>query len=295
MNVLIGTAIGDALGVFAESKPSDYEPLLNWDGSSYLGSDYHGLKPGQYSDDTQFSRALAQSLTECGGFDPVDVSKKYVELFTSNTIRGYGRTTKTAIDNLIAGKSYSESGVPESYGNGTFMRAQPIGLVFRKDLKSLIEVSTIDAKITHNSDEAVAGSLAIALLAAFIANKDENDFLKIIPELLPSSEVKNSFIHVSSLVNNPLISTSEALKLLGTHCDVRQSVPAVFYCYAKFDNYKDGARAIIRAGHDTDTHAAALCGLYGIKYGINHFDTYHLSNLEDIDDIWKLDRLLAKV
>src|SRR5258706_9659840 len=110
-NVLLGGAIGDALGVFAESKPADYPPLLAWDGKTFLGSEHHNLPPTCFSDDTQFSITIAQSLIDNHGFNPDDLAKRYVELFTSKTIRGYGKTTLMAVSNLMNGKHWSESGV----------------------------------------------------------------------------------------------------------------------------------------------------------------------------------------
>lgn len=50
-NTLLGAIIGDSLAVPFETRTSDDEFLLNWDEQSYIGSEYHGLKPGQYSDD----------------------------------------------------------------------------------------------------------------------------------------------------------------------------------------------------------------------------------------------------
>src|SRR5579864_2495502 len=106
-NALLGCAIGDALGIFAESKLPNYEPLVAWDGKSFLGSKHHDLKPGQYSDDTQMSIEVAESLIQ-HGFDPEDLSKRYVDWLTSGRARGYGKTTLLAVHNLMEGKHWSE-------------------------------------------------------------------------------------------------------------------------------------------------------------------------------------------
>ena len=132
-NVILGCAVGDGLGVPFEKKLANDPLLVGWDGKSFLGSEHHKLRPGEYSDDTQFSIQVAQSLIESKGFDPQDLADRYVELFTSQTIRGYGRTTLLAVTNLLSGKHWSESGVAGSYGNGTAMRAAPFGIYFRHD------------------------------------------------------------------------------------------------------------------------------------------------------------------
>jgi ADP-ribosylglycohydrolase len=61
-NVLLGTAIGDALGVPFESMLHTNPALEAWDGISFGDSEYHKLTAGQYSDDTQMSIIVAESL-----------------------------------------------------------------------------------------------------------------------------------------------------------------------------------------------------------------------------------------
>ena len=58
-NVLLGGAIGDALGVPFEKKQAIDPFLIGWDGKSFLGSSHHKLLPYQYSDDTQMSIMVA--------------------------------------------------------------------------------------------------------------------------------------------------------------------------------------------------------------------------------------------
>jgi ADP-ribosylglycohydrolase len=90
-NVLLGGAIGDALGVPFEKKLVDDPLLVNWDGRSFLGSEHHKLLPGQYSDDTQLSIEVAESLIANNGFNPDDLAARYVDWMVSGRARGWGR------------------------------------------------------------------------------------------------------------------------------------------------------------------------------------------------------------
>ena len=162
------------------------------------------LKPGQYSDDTQMSIEVAESLIK-NGFHPQDLSERYVEWLTSGRARGYGKTTLMAVHNLLEGKHWSQSGVPGSYGNGTAMRAAPFGVYFRDDLPMLIEACKIDSAITHASEEAEAGSIAIGLSAALAAQNDTDHLLDRIHKVLPDSKVKSIIYTLGSLVELPLI------------------------------------------------------------------------------------------
>jgi ADP-ribosylglycohydrolase len=291
-SVLLGGAIGDALGMPFESKPANNSFLLSWDQKSFLPSEHHRLKAGSFTDDSQFSQTVARSLIDNNDFNPDDLSKRYVELFTSNIIRGYGRTTLLAINNLIAGKHWSQSGVAGSFGNGTAMRAAPFGIYFRNDLSTLIKVATIDAQITHASDEAIAGSIAIALAAACAVNNDTDKLLERIYPYLPDSKVKSTIYILSSLLDAPNISPAFALAFLGTKADVRETVPCALYLFMKYDNYPQAVLAAINAGNDTDTTASIVGSLFGAKYGMRDIPSYWTDQVEDRDKLIILDSQL---
>lgn len=291
-NVLLGCAIADSLGVpFEKVLPNDPQ-LVNWDNKTFLGSEYHGLKPAQYSDDTQLSRCIVESLIACKGFDADDISKRYVELFLTNTIRGYGRTTKLAIDRLISGTHWSESGVLGSEGNGTAMRSSAFGVYFRNDLYSLMNVVKIDSAITHASPDAEGGALAMALAAAYAVNNDTHDLIDKICSKLPDSTIKNIIFSVKSLLSNSFISPEKALEILGTKANVKETVPSALYCFLRFKNYQEGVLAAIHAGFDSDTTAACVGSLFGARDGLKGIPPHWVEQVEDRDKLIILDSQL---
>jgi ADP-ribosylglycohydrolase len=81
-----------------------------------------------------------------------------------------------------------------------------------------------------------------------------------------------------------------ALRVLGTRANVRETVPAALYCFFKFNDYKEGAQAIIRSGGDTDTNCSIFCALYAAKGGA--FSDYHSQNIENKDKLMILDSQL---
>lgn len=291
-NVLLGTAIGDALGVPFEKKLSNFEGLVEWDGKTYLGSEHHKLAPGQYSDDTQMSLMVAESLIENHGFNPDDLATRYTDWLVSGRARGYGKTTLLAVQNLQNGKHWSESGVAGSTGNGTAMRAAPFGVYFRNDLYSLVNICKIDSAITHASEEAEAGSIAIALAAAYAVNDNLDNLLEKIWEKLPNSKVKSTIYSLGSLIDSEYISPEQSLRILGTKADVRETVPAALYCFLKFHNYHDAVVAAIKAGGDTDTTAAVVGALFGAKSGLKGVSDDIVKSVEDYTKLVELDSQL---
>jgi ADP-ribosylglycohydrolase len=291
-NVLLGTAVADALGVPFEKKLSNYQALIDWDGRTYLGSEHHKLLPGQYSDDTQMSLMVAESLIENHGFNPDDLADRYMDWLFSGRARGYGKTTLMAMQNLQAGKHWSQSGIAGSMGNGTAMRAAPFGVYFRNDLYSLVNICKIDSAITHASEDAEAGSIAIALAAAYAVNNETDNLLEKLWEKLPDSKVKSTIYSLDSLINSEYITPQQALRVLGTKADVRETVPAALYCFLKFDNYHEAVVAAIKAGGDTDTTAAIVGALFGAKLGMKAIDTDIAAKVEDADKLVELDSQL---
>jgi ADP-ribosylglycohydrolase len=289
-NVLLGTCIGDALGVPFETKLVNNPDLVKWDGKTFLGSEHHNLLPGQYSDDGQMSIMVAESLIKYG-FNPQDLSERYVDWIVSGRARGYGKTTLLAVHNLMEGKHWTKSGVPGSYGNGTAMRAAPFGVYFRDSLTDVINVCIADSQITHASEEAEAGSIAIGLAVAYAIHNDTDHLLDRIYPHLPDSKVKSVIYTLGSLVNAKHIAPSSALQVLGTKADVRQTVPAALYCFLKFNNYHDAVLAAIKAGGDTDTTAAIVGALFGAKLGMQGIDrSFYV--VEDFDRLVQLDNQL---
>ena len=290
-NVLVGGAIGDALGMPFETMLSNNELLTNWDGKTFLPSKHHKLQATQWTDDTQLSVIVAQSLIENSGFNPDDLSQKYVQWMFSGKARGFGNTTLMAMKNIAAGKHWTESGIVGSFGNGTAMRAAPFGVYFRNDLYSLVNIVKIDSAITHISEEAEAGAIAIALAAAYAVNNDLEDLTDKICKYLPTSNVKNTIYSLPSLLDSTSITPLQALSVLGTSANVKETVPAALYCFLKFDNYMEAIQAAIRAGRDTDTTAAIVGALFGAKSGLKGIDK-DLYKVEDFDKLMALDSQL---
>jgi len=74
---LLGLAVGDALGTTLEFKPpGSFDPI-----DDTVGGGPFGLEPDQWIDDTSLALCLAESLVECGEFDPSDQVQRYFRWF----------------------------------------------------------------------------------------------------------------------------------------------------------------------------------------------------------------------
>lgn len=306
-NVLLCTAIGDALGMPFEGLKSDNESLVNWNGKSFLPSrkrppSFYGssldVKPGQFTDDSQMSIMVAESLIEHKKFNPKDLSERYVDWIYSGRARGFGGTTKKAVDALKEGAHWTKSGVDGSIGNGTAMRAAPFGAFYSKrDFSDMYHTVKIDSAITHRSADAEAGALAIAIATYLICRKTESELPAFLAVHLPESEVKKQIFVAYDLATSDLKKTVEprtALSMLGTRADVRQTVPASLYCLWRFDNYVDAVVAAIRAGSDSDTTAAIVGAMFGAKTKLSDIPSEWVKQVESSSYLRELDSKLVE-
>lgn len=276
---LVGCAIGDALGNPFEMRPAASPMLTEWDGEFQAGGTFWKGDAGQYTDDTLMSIALSKSLIQVNGFNEEDIAKEYLAWYDTGNTRGIGTTTANAMLHLKLGATFQESGLTHSPdglpagGNGTAMRAGPIGLVYRNDLIKLVEYAMADAAITHNSLEPKMGSVAVALGVALLANRisTPQSVLWDIVSALADSEVKTKLELVQMYLEQGTDLTTiaaEALEVIGVSGYVPETVGAAFFCLGATQSFEDAVVMAVRAGGDTDTTAAIVGALAGTYYGI---------------------------
>lgn len=280
---LVGCAIGDALGNPFEMKAAISPALKEWDGQFKAGGTFWRGEAGQYTDDTLMSIALATSLIEHQGFNGEDVAKKYLAWMDSGNTRGIGGTTAQSLTNLKFGATWKTSGLtgPKIGGNGTAMRASPLGLAYRKDLPALLKIAMEDASITHNSLEPQMGSIAVSLGVALLANDtSKEDLIAAVSNVLVPSIVKSKLDLALNQINDgtdPIL----GIATIGSAGYVPETVGAAFYSFAATDSFKDCVIMAIKAGGDTDTTAAIAGALAGTYYGLEAIDQRYKDEVEN--------------
>jgi len=289
---LTGLAIGDALGMPFETESPLSSRLASWTGD-YQASSFHRLKPGQFTDDTQMSLAVAEAILENKFYDPGVTAKKYLAWFTSGDCRGIGNNTRLAMQNLAKGKEWHTSGIEEAQGNGTAMRATPIGAHQNRGaerLRAAAHWARVDSAITHKSDEAKEGSAAMAVATSHLCSGGRKaDFLTTVLEHTEKSRLRYAVEDLYRAIRRgdslgDFLKTREWL-LSGVSAHVVQSVPAAFTVFLYSENFEETVKNAIKLGGDTDTIAAMAGALAGSLYGIEGIPETLLAPLERKDDI----------
>jgi len=301
---LLGLAIGDALGMPFEMRKPDDPFFAAWNGKTYLGSQFHKLEPGQYTDDTQMSIALGKSILEAGKYEPAVAAKHYLEWFR-NGPRGIGGTIKEAMLKLGEGLEWNEAGVKrQGYcGNGTAMRVSPLALAYRNAPIDMVMFADLDAQITHKHVDNEAGEGSVALTWAInllLGGVQPCDILQDIvstPELMAiDTRVYSKLVLARDLLKQN-VHPAKAMRRLGNGGDVAETVSSAIYCASFFD--QDFARAVevsVRAGGDTDTRTSMVGAMVASHLGIEDIPDDLILGLEKPHELLDLnDALLAMI
>ena len=165
--VLLGTAVGDSVGLPAEGlRPETIR--RRWPGPWR-----HRLLPGakgMWSDDTEHTLMVAQCLLE----HPDDVGAfqralaRRLRWWLAALPAGVGFATARAILRLWLGIAPGRAGV-FSAGNGPAMRSAVIGVYFARDEKRRTDYVAACTRLTHTDPKALTAARAVAELAAAIA------------------------------------------------------------------------------------------------------------------------------
>ena len=294
---LVGGAVGDALGMPAEAlTPTQIKEYYgNIDGyvNPKDGLACSRLRAGQYTDDTQMTIAVAESIVERCSFNSRDVANKLMEWGTSDDVRCAGRATMEAVGNLKKGIEWTRSGV-SSAGNGCVVRISPIGIInMGYGSTKLHNEARACCIITHTHQIAVAASIALASGISYLVYKGHHllsgqHFIDIICE-----QIQEICTELTSVLKSipPLLDREpkEAFEVLGTGGYVLETLPAAIFCFLKYP--RDFEKTVVcaaNAGNDTDSLAAIAGNLSGAYNGYGNIPNKFLKTLEGRNYILEL-------
>jgi ADP-ribosyl-[dinitrogen reductase] hydrolase len=271
---LIGLAVGDALGAAVEfCPPGSFAPV-----TGYRDGGVHGLKAGEWTDDTSLALALADSIASVG-WDLNDQASRYVQWWKTGKYSVNGRcfdigiTTSGALSKFLARNNALASGdtSERASGNGSIMRLAPVPIRYAslypnkvEEISRLAEESSLP---THASEHCRSACRYLAtVLAALIQGEDRaavlspawkplqqlNDIKPLHP--LIQEVAQGSFRHKQP----PVIQGSGW---------VVKSLEAALWAFHDADTFEEAVLRAVNLGDDSDT-TGAVCGqLAGAFWG----------------------------
>ncbi len=163
--MLVEMAIGDAYGAGFEYVRDRRWVTQHNDLSDYTKHPTHRIKPGSYTDDTQMSVAIAELILDGADWTPLNIADRFVSVFHRDKRPGYAGGFCQFLKKTHDGQAFLDGIRPTSDKSGAAMRAAPVGVFGSID--EVIEKSTIQAKLTHDTPEGINSSVAVSLMAHY--------------------------------------------------------------------------------------------------------------------------------
>lgn len=166
-NMLLRIAQGDAYCMATEyiklpRNQGVHDAALAF--TRYLEHPTHGLRPGQYTDDTQMSIAVAETLL-AGDLSREAFADSFVRCYKRDRRDGYARNFQQFLDTVNTGGEFLSKIHPASDKNGAAMRSVPLGVL--RTPEEVMRVAELQAKITHDTPGGILSSQIVALLSHF--------------------------------------------------------------------------------------------------------------------------------
>ena len=289
--VLLGLACGDALGGPVEFLSREEIATQHPDGlRDFIGGGWLALVPGEITDDTQMTLAIARSLAERGDVDMDDIARRFVAWAAADP-KDIGLTTRAAIEALRRGVDWREAGTHVSgyasgnaAGNGAVMRCAPVALRFRRDKARLIAASRDTARITHADRRCQSSAVALnGMIAHLLGGGTVSDLPGVVMSEIVDKEVVSALEKASDLPKAKVRSGGFVIDTL----------QAALWSVKQTESLEEAIVLAVSLGADTDTTGAVAGALAGATYGASAIPARWLELLQYRDDLTSLaDRLL---
>ncbi|WP_165250040.1 ADP-ribosylglycohydrolase family protein [Paludisphaera soli] len=280
VGILLGTALGDALGLPCEgmSARSIARRFGTVDRFRLLGS------LGFVSDDTEQSALVAQSLARHpDDFDACvrDFRRALLGWFCRLP---WGVGKATVLSCLRIGLGLRPTGV-RSAGNGAAMRAAIVGGFLRDRPDRRRELARALAEVTHRDPRAVDGAVFVAETAALAAlGPGDVSRLAILREACHVVEDGTLLAALERAIElaTTARTTEDAARACGTSGYVVHTLAFAAFCFARFgDEPMATLTEAIHAGGDTDSIAAILGAWLGALHGPEKLPASLLGRIHD--------------
>lgn len=317
--MFLGVAIGDALGMPIETMTASEIADKYGRVTNYLQPKghvwYDSWPAGRWTDDTQLTLAIAESMIAQGRIDVEDIARRSISAMEECPI-GWGNSTKESLARIKAGMPLLQAGNPKGVGNGVAMKMAPIAAYHgaRQTIRPDERICQL-ALMTHGSDLAVHSAFAqtygllwvlmfaprimeegdwdfhdslLDFILAGVKEADRNmkekgySFTELKPKLIMSlASLKG--LRTEFLESNP---EQIANHYDGASCYVLNSQPFSFAMFLRNPYTIEALYDTINAGGDTDTNGSMVASLLGALNGTRIFPQ------QLIDGLWQKDRIL---
>ena len=260
---MYGVAVGDALGAPLEFMNAASIQAMHGTVRDMIGGGWLAVRPGEFTDDTQMTLAVAHGIVEAPFYPIVAIGRRFIEWYNSGP-KDIGATCATSIRKAI-GMAFDDT-APSSFdwfnaaeaahatlngktaGNGSLMRTAYVGLYYQNDTEASQKAWLI-SKMTHFDNQAA-------------------DLCAVYTSL------------INKMVKESRLRDRKKILLYGGVCGMEyggfeprptgyvvDSFEAALYCVYTTNSFEEAVIKAVNLGGDADTIGAITGGLAGALYG----------------------------
>ena len=293
--IMYGLALGDAMGYPIEFLKMDKITTIY--GTSGIQD---APDPAIYSDETQTTLALAESLIEAGDQDIDSIMRVFTRhLITWNNspdnTRHPGHTVSEAVRTMEAGVHWKESGA-NAKGNGAVIRVAPIGFFYQNDPDKLREVAVATGLATHNNEVSNAASIGAAyMIKLALDGVPPDQYVNLIREFTrdTSEEFDDWLLRIGHVAGwgDEFAATNH----LGHGWVAHETVAVAIYCCLRYpDDFAKAVQLAVNTDGDSDSLGSVTGGLLGALNGLSVLPDGWIERIEDVKHLTDVaDRLAA--
>lgn len=261
--VLLGVAVGDALGAPVEFMTTGEIAARYGRLNEMVGGGWLRLKPGQVTDDTEMTLCLARGIAASGGWDLLAIAAEFSVWLKSKPI-DVGDTCRRGIRNfMLKGELVSPPNQWDA-GNGALMRTTPIALFTLGSEELLQRYSVEHGHLTHNHPLSDAACITYCRMIQLALLGAEKSRLRREADRLVAEYPSFRFTPYPGLATGYVVDTLQT----------------VFHYFFRCRTFEECLVSTVNQGGDADTTGAIIGGLAGAYYGLEEIPRRWLKKLD---------------
>ncbi len=261
--VLLGSAVGDALGATTEFMTPDQIRERVGVHREITGGGWLDLSPGQVTDDTQMTLCVARAIAASGGWDLVGIADRFARWLEGNPV-DVGATCRRGIEEYRAKRRLQVPPNERDAGNGAVMRMAPVALYALGDEERMARLAVEQARLTHNHPLSDAACVAVGLLVQWGILGHPARRLRAAADELVARHPQFQFDGYEG----------------GATAYVADTIRTVLDAFFSTGGFEECLVKTVNRGDDADTTAAIAGAIAGARYGLDAIPPRWLAALD---------------
>jgi ADP-ribosyl-[dinitrogen reductase] hydrolase len=223
------------------------------------------LAAGIFTDDTETSLALAESLLNRRPLDPADLARRFLEWYRRRP-EDCGLYTSMVLDGVKQGLGWetaaqrAQERSPLSAANGSVMRCWPAAVAYWNNRAQLWDDTILQSRVTHMHPECVAACLFINVMIFEMLHGTDRQaaFDTALKEVDLDPEMRQMIVAAPGRRREQLRNTGW----------VRHTMESVLWGFLTTDSFAEAVVQVANLGADADSSATVVGALAGSWYGL---------------------------